>query len=362
MNSDQTNTTRDLDKSFDRTNKFIDLYFEEVLKPILPNAQKGGHSSWGNADGTDQAVQMDLLGLAETYNKSIYSYTGPLTFIHYTSVDSIINILNSGEIRLYDLNNMTDPNELNYAFNHIAEEINPDKIRTLKSQLFSFSFCKYDAELLPDDFEMWRLYGLDGNGVGLVFTIDQDNRNTWHHCILSEILYGEDKKQSLLEFRKRDKAFKEKYKGQITLENTHELALAMAALHKDDIFRNEKEVRLLWTTKETNKTWIDHDTDYDIYETLNKEGNKTHYFNLKLYTPNLFQEMRKMEKKTDEYSQAFVKFTKEYRPKIQIDKIILGYRIKNESRFKLGELLKTLSSKRYGTQIRTESSSLSKKF
>ncbi|MBK7311936.1 MAG: DUF2971 domain-containing protein [Sphingobacteriaceae bacterium] len=346
----------------DETSKFIDLYFDEVLRPILPNVKKGGHSSWGNADGSNQSVQMDLLGLAETYNQSIYCYSGPLTFIHYTSIDSIINILNTGSIRLYDLNNMTDPNEMNYAFNHIAEEINHDKVKNLKSQIFSFSFCKYNATDLLDDFEMWRLYGLDGNGIGLVFSIDQNNRDTWHHCILSEILYGENKKKSLLEFRERDKAFKEKYKNDITLENTHELALAMASLHKDDIFINEKEVRLLWTTKANNKIWHDHDTDYDIYETLNKDGDKTHYFNLKLYSPNLFQELRKKEAESSEYPQAFAKFTKLHRPKIQIDKIILGYRIKNENLFKVSELLKALAIKRYGAFIPIESSSLIKKF
>ncbi len=351
-----------MDTGFDYTNKYINLYFDEVLRPILPNAKKGGHSSWGGADDKDQVVQMDLLGLAETYNKSIYCYNGPLKFIHYTSLRNLVNILNTGELRLFDLNNMTDPNELNYAFNHIADEINSDKIKTLKSQLFSISFCKYDEDSLPDDFEMWRLYGQDGNGVGIVISIDSENRDSWHHCILSEMLYGEDKKNDLLSFRERDKAFKEKYKNEITFENTHELALAMAALHKDEIFKNEKEVRLLWTTKETNKSWSDHDTDYDIYETLNKEGNRTHYFNLKLYTQNLFEKLKKLEKQTDEYSQAYVKFTKEYRPKIQIDKIILGYRIKDENRFKVTELLKTLSSKRYGTQIKTESSSLIKKF
>ncbi|HEY6435127.1 MAG TPA: hypothetical protein VIY47_00930, partial [Ignavibacteriaceae bacterium] len=75
------------------------------------------------------------------------------TFIHYTSLVSFCEIINSGEIRLFDLNNMNDPFEFNYLIKENNLSFNDRQIDFFKKRLFVTSLCKYD-ESKGDDFNL----------------------------------------------------------------------------------------------------------------------------------------------------------------------------------------------------------------
>lgn len=344
-------------EDFESVKKITDLYFEQVLKPLLPNIQSAGYSSVGG-DGYFDNATLYLSVKSNIFNDSIYQFKDELTFIHYTSIDKLLSILNEGKIRLYDLNNMTDPTELHYGFNELNQTINFERIKILKSHLFSFSFCRYQETKTSEDFDLWRLYGSDGNGVGIVFTIEKENLNNWFHFLLSDIQYGPEKLDIFKDFTKRDRDFKKKHNELIQLFQTDELLIQLAALHKNDIYKTEKEVRLVYKDLRINSYEVDFKRVQDIYESMNSYGDAVNYICLDIFSKKLTENIKKSyESKNDKLIEE-ANFLNINTPKIKIKKIVTGYRIKDKKLINLQNTINSISEKRFDEIISSEQSNL----
>lgn len=111
-------------------------------------------------------------------------------FIHFTSLDSFYSIFNTGEIRLYNLPNMDDKLEMEYARNELnfREPFSKDK-----EDLYCFSMCRANDILKSEMKEhlLWKLHGRDGNGVLLKISFQNDPKH-WYNYHLSKVFYDLD--------------------------------------------------------------------------------------------------------------------------------------------------------------------------
>ncbi|HTB32239.1 MAG TPA: hypothetical protein VK808_09455, partial [Bacteroidia bacterium] len=121
----------------------------------------------------------------ELKNTPFY-YNTENDFIHFTSIDSLFGILNSRHLRLYNLLNMDDKFELEYAQKALLVK-HPDE--WAKEQLYSFSMCS-SSEILNEEPKkkkhlLWKLHGKDGHGVVIRLKIEND-LSSWLNYYLTK--------------------------------------------------------------------------------------------------------------------------------------------------------------------------------
>ena len=164
----------------------IELFLNEVLKVyLLPNAKVMQSFAMGPV-GINKCNHVSL-GLSEKfsqYKNSNYFYEGKYKFIHYTSIPKLINILRDKKIRLYDLRAMDDKDEFNFAHKVCGESTN-FTINEAKKRIFCLSMCKYELEEREESLNMWRQFGNDGFGAGIVFNFAKTHRNNWINYMLN---------------------------------------------------------------------------------------------------------------------------------------------------------------------------------
>lgn len=94
-------------------------------------------------------------------------------FCKYTSLGTLLCILNSGKMRLNSITTMNDPTETQKLFsegcNFICENENPDDLKKFANNYYLTSFTSSLTDECEEDLNMWRFYGDDAKGVCLVF-------------------------------------------------------------------------------------------------------------------------------------------------------------------------------------------------
>lgn len=94
-------------------------------------------------------------------------------FCKYTSLGTLLCILNSGKMRLNSITTMNDPTETQKLFsegcNFICENENPDDLKKFANNYYLTSFTSSLSDQCEEDLNMWRFYGDDAKGVCLVF-------------------------------------------------------------------------------------------------------------------------------------------------------------------------------------------------
>lgn len=229
-------------------------------------------------------------------------------FIHFTSMDSLFSILNSKHIRLYNLPNMDDKFELDYAKNILSfDKENNDKV---KEQLYILSMCSASSVLNEIDKKkehlLWKLYGKNGNGIMIKLKIEND-LDLWMNYYLSECFYNLDNFQAIKELNE--------------ITESEILDLKIGSFIKLPIYEFENEIRLVFD-KENSPQMTDSNNKIlypKIYhDKLNKSDNISY---IQLPLTNFFN------LNSDIYSNPTIKTYKNYEiPKIRIDEIFLGYR------------------------------------
>ena len=120
-------------------------------------------------------------------NNTPFFYSAENDFIHFTSLDAFYSIINTGHIRLYNLVNMDDKFELEYARQELLFR---NSISTDKEQLYCFSLCSTD-EILKNEIKehlLWKLHGKNGYGVIIRVSI-QNNLHLWYNFHLTKMFY-----------------------------------------------------------------------------------------------------------------------------------------------------------------------------
>lgn len=241
-----------------------------------------------------------------------FFYNNEADFIHFTSIDSIFGILNSKHLRLYNLLNMDDKFELEYARKELSF-FSPDKEDEDKEQIYSFSMCSA-TEILNEDPKkkkhlLWKLHGRDGKGIILRLKIVNDLKS-WYNYYIAKCFYDLDNFRPIKELHE--------------ITNKEILDAKIGCFIKLPIYEFENEIRLVFDKRNSGfiKDKDNNDTYPIIYPDKLHKSDKISYIQLPLF--NFFKD------KPDAYPTPMNGLQEKYEiPKICITEIILGYRYNN---------------------------------
>lgn len=178
--------------------------------------------------------------LTARFSKGNYSFKDSKYFLHpakqpfshLTTNKGLFGIINSGVIRLYNLTNSNDPNELFTIRGIPSYEQAPER---LKPHVYTFSF--YKSERISNPI-MWINYGQ----VALNFEIVNDPL-TWKYYRISAMHYGEsDFVPKYMELLNEMHVNYHPWQFTPDLESM----LSLLAFHKEEAHKHEQEVRLLY--------------------------------------------------------------------------------------------------------------------
>lgn len=292
----------------------ISRYNDVVLKPFWTN------NSFSHAGGMyTPNIRCDYFE-AETsissnfLNGTPLEYNGNNKFLHYTSLQSLIAILKSQKIRLYDFNNFNDPTEFTYANKYFRNIDDKTYLKEYKRQLFALSLCEFSEDTINNNIDLWRLYADNGRGACITFKIDKENIDNLYKFSFGKIDYKSNSQNinELDEIINRDKKFHEEFNFKCS--NLSDVIAPLCCFYKSDLFKIEKEVRLFHFSK--RQLHYKHDSS-EVKCELNKENKKVYYIELAI-------------DKLEDNSIPFLK----------IDTIHLGYNLSQDS---LNEIFETIN-------------------
>ena len=151
--------------------------FESEIRLILPK-------DWIKRPGlSGPEIYFELNELNSAYKDSEYYFGKERKFVHWTSVQNLMSIVNNREIRFYNLHNSDDGKEFGYAASTL--EIPDERINHSKGYLYTFSFCE-SSEI--DNGYLWEEYGRNYSGVAIEFEIINEP-GKWNNFMLFTKLY-----------------------------------------------------------------------------------------------------------------------------------------------------------------------------
>jgi len=180
---------------------------------------------------------------------------------------------------------------------------------------------------------LWRLYGKDGNGVCLVIKIKNSPKN-WYDYHLSRIYYGNcSEKISLRKIKKLN----DQYKNSIYIDGAK-----LTCFYKSYLYKYEQEVRLLFDNRKSRT----------INHPISKYQNQIMY-------PNVIRDKINSVKKINYIVLPLANYfsnnnnfkipsfdgNKYYMPKIELQEIVVGYRIKGKEFKTVKENIETILQK-----------------
>lgn len=296
--------------------------FEQAMLNLFPGISTT-HFKYGNEiEGKDfwNSIHFNIPPENESLVKSPYFYNRK-TIVHFSNILALNSIIQEQAVRLYNLNNLNDPREFTYASKIFR--LKEPLISNAKDNLFLMSFCERSILGSPsDEFNMWRLYGKNGKGLAIIFSIANDPAK-WMDFHISKIVYGADQRKKFSKLLN-------------LLENMNQTGPEinvdfgkLYAFHKSKLFEIEKEVRIVCDRRDMRTGRINKSTAYinqpifpiiksDLYK-LVENGSNIRYLKLPLY------------KKSQEYYDPEI-------PLLRIEEIKVGYNFVNE----VQDLIKTL--------------------
>lgn len=254
-------------------------------------------------------------------NTNFY-YAKENDFIHFTSLETLFSILNSKHFRLYNLLNMDDKYELDYALKALSF-IDSVDIEKTKAGLYVLSMCSSSVILNEEPKKkkhlLWKLHGRDGWGVIIRLKFEND-LSTWCNYYLTQCFYTLENFAPIIDLHAKT--------------NNELLDIKLASFIKLPIYDFENEIRLVFD--HNNSGWITENNirTYPITypDKLNKKENIS-YFQLPIY--NFFKN------DPNAYPTSPNGLQKNYEiPKISISQIILGYRYSDNDLSNIKEKIK----------------------
>ncbi|MFY8069525.1 MAG: DUF2971 domain-containing protein [Flavobacterium sp.] len=325
----------------------------KLVQPIFPELDIAGSFSMYSGDAPKSGKI--TLGNESTAFKNKFKNSGD--FIHYTSLESVLNILNTKQLRLYNCQNLNDKLEVKYAVKEFGLQIPEDDLETFRQQLFVFSASTYDINLKNDDFNLWRLYGNSGLGAAIVFGIENFS-DDWESLFFGKISYELDVNiyEDFKKFIKIHQDFNNEY---ALFENIPSIIPIIALHFKNKIWSIENEIRLIahcpFDKYSLETIHYESGNSYltnTIKHTLNRSGEKVAYVSLPL---NLKEERDRISKiiREEEATNTFLKCI----PHLKIKKIIIGHEVSAKSFVEVQSILHQVISKELGYNIAIEYSS-----
>ena len=141
---------------------------------------------------------------------NLFSHNLPVSYYHYTSFNSIFQILKSRKIQLSPLIGLND----RYEVDLVNQKMGIDSghlMKTLNGNMYYImSFSKKNDEL-----NQWRLYGDDGEGVMLEFRLKNINKPS-KRFFISSVSYDLGIFDIYIKYRE---IIKEKYQANLVVKN-----------------------------------------------------------------------------------------------------------------------------------------------
>jgi len=275
-----------IESTFDYLTK---KYLDEVLPYIDQNLKKALH---GGLNAGSNRFELILPSENNVFSETKYFKPKGTNLLHFTSLRNLFSIITDGSIRAYDLNNSNDPKELTHAletFNYSSlekEEIEKAKRRTLTT-----SFCNKEK---VEDLTMWRLYGQNGRGVTVIFSVMNDPIK-WNGYHLADVQYN-----PLVEFQTKHKIFLQEHPDVVVDFSK------LLSFHKAPYFKVEEEVRLIYNKHTSN-------TAYNFFiRDVNRLNQRVNYLKINLKEEN--------GKNT----------LKDNIPLLKMEKVIIGFQLSNQ--------------------------------
>lgn len=304
--------------------------FVEAVKNLFPGLEMS-YLRYGDSKSKDiwQHYEFNIPPENKNLVNSPYFYENK-SAVHFSSFHALSSILTEKSLRLYNLHALNDPREFTFASKIFRLE--KKFFDDAKNNLFLTSFCERAILKRPaDEFNMWRLYGHQGKGVAIVFSI-VNNPSEWEDFHFSKVSYGDEKRGS---FKKLMLLIDEINKTKPTINADFG---KLCAFHKSNLFKHEFEVRLLFDKRELrtgdggkivkkDDKLIFPIIKSDIFKLIENKD-KVRYLEIPIYTSSL------NSKPADT-------------PLLKIDQIILGYNYGNEVN-KIIEHLQTFCSETLG--------------
>lgn len=155
-------------------------------------------------------------------------------FIHFTNLKALHSIVNEMALRMYNLNNVKDPEE----FQMIAKDFgyNDLQINLFKERAFVMCVIHSIALNTSKSIDLWKHYGNEGEGCAIELEIEENQSSLIKFV---KIVYG---KPDYRKFFIANKKFEERNNIQVDLKDLIKLS---ACIHKDNFYAFEDEVRLL---------------------------------------------------------------------------------------------------------------------
>lgn len=295
-----------MDEQLELINK-IEAEFKVIIQTAFP---ENFIRRWGSS-----GPRFDASFATENryFKNTEYYYNESLQFFHLTSLQNLFSIINSRNIRLYNLHNSSDPEEYSFAASQL--ELTQNQIDYRKSNIYTFSFCPFND---LSNVKIWETYGRNFTGAAIVFEINNDI-DKWNNFHLSKLHYSLSPKIS--QYVQDIKLLKLKYPNCTFYLNLEKLL----GFHKTENWAKENEVRIL--------TYSPYDLQEERLKFINKElkietgrNRFTEYINMPLWVDNSSRYLECSENNlnldrrqilpTDDF------FTKQ--PKIKINNILFG--------------------------------------
>jgi len=305
---------------WDEADETKELFLREVIHPLLPNARYS--FTVHNGDYNNPASTFHgTLSTSDLLRNSPYEWKKK-RLIHFTTLQGLTSIIKSGFFRMTEFNSLNDKEELSYAsmvFNDNAIfRLNEPLLKKTKSALYCFSACESNAKTLKDTF-MWENYASKGKGVVIEFSINEKNP---HSFAIGKVKYGKGELEALELLKNR--AIKFHREHNLFPHNPIELFSLFKSFHKSMRYKNEQEIRILFSPNGFGQTSRSYPS---VYQDINSENEMTTFNRIYLKGHAPFKERN---------TAIF--------PEIKIHKVILGYGISIENKLEIAQHLRALKS------------------
>jgi hypothetical protein len=327
-------------------------------KEIFSGLEFFAHANMVDETGISSNYIIEFKESSTAIIETDYSIIDHTQFIHYTSVENLFNIINSGELRLYNINNLNDPQELKFAIKNIGIDVTKFNLRFFQNSFFVTSLCGY-SDIEKDNFNLWRLYGREGRGVGIVLSFENEI-NSWEKFLLGKVIYGENNES--IKKLKRLIDFHHEFNNRQNIHfNYPRIFAAFSLFHKNEIWKMENEYRMICYCQ-SNERFLDTRFDdkilinHGLTHSIDTNGNLISYIRIPFVTEKY---KNTILNRIEESSGIKLINSK---PNIKIRKVILGYNLPDKLVTSVITALPQISVSRLGYKISVEISHLKKYF
>ena len=296
----------------------LTLYLERA-KDFFPGINSSSSFSMFNTDLQSEPTSGEI----ELSGRFINDKTlkeGSVQFIHYTSLTSAMNILNSGKVRLYNCLNLNDPSEIKNLLDQSPIEFSDDETEQYKREHFILSGSLF-SNIEDEDFNLWRLYGDNSTGIGIVFEVNETLQN-WGNIYLQKVDYQSDNTNLIYDYLNFHKEFNDEHH---LFHNKPDFFPLLATGVKSNIWSIEKEIRVVihapfdrYSLKSEDKLTTNRLISDTLQHEYKPNGNLVSFVEIPLHLND-----RQSKKVNLPLTQKEVDLI-DYVPNLRIKKVILG--------------------------------------